>query len=316
MMKRKHMGLIIFLSLLFLCRFINIPLIGVSPVSAAAGVAETMADGADPNKMTALTTTGKTVHTTKVQVATPTFTPAGGTYASHPNVVISCKTAGAIIRYTTYGGEPTSASPQYTGPIPVIITTTLKAKAFRWDMADSNTAAATYAIGGNPSTVATPAFSPAGGTYASPQNVSLSCGTVGATIRYTTNGSEPTASSMLYSAPIPVNATATLKAKAFKSGLTDSNTAAATYTVGNPAAVATPTFAPAAGTYAFHPNVVISCNTVGAIIRYTTYGSEPTSASPQYIGPIPVMITTTLKAKAFKAGMTESNTAAATYTIE
>ncbi|MBV5337668.1 MAG: chitobiase/beta-hexosaminidase C-terminal domain-containing protein [Deltaproteobacteria bacterium] len=197
MMKRKHIGLIVFLSLFFLCRFINIPFIGSSPVSAA------------------------TTEKTKVQVATPIFTPAGGTYTSHPNVVISCKTTGAIIRYTTYGGEPTAASPQYTGPIPVIITTTLKAKAFKWDMADSNTAVATYAIGGNPSTVATPAFSPAGGTYASPQNVSLSCGTVGATIRYTTNGSEPTVASMLYSTPIPVNATATLKAKAFKSGLTE-----------------------------------------------------------------------------------------------
>ncbi len=316
MMQRKRMGLIVVLCLFFLCSFININFIGVSPISAAAGVAETSADGADYNKMTALTMTEKTVHTAKVQVATPIFTPAGGTYASHLNVVISCKTAGAIIRYTTYGGEPTAASPKYTGPIPVIITTTLKAKAFKWDMADSNTAAATYAIGGNPSTVATPAFNPAGGTYASPQNVSLSCGTVGATIRYTTNGSEPTAASMQYYAPIPINATAALKAKAFKSGMTDSNTAAATYTIGNPAAVATPTFSPAGGTYAFHPNVVISCNTVGAVIRYTTYGGEPTSASPQYIGPIPVIITTTLKAKAFKAGMTESNTAAATYTIE
>jgi len=146
MMKRNHIGLIVFLSLLFLCRFINIPFIGISPVSAAAEVAETMADGANYNKMTALTMTEKTVHTAKVQVATPTFTPVGGTYASHPNVVISCNTAGAIIRYTTYGGEPTSASPQYIGPIPVIITTTLKAKAFKAGMTESNTAAATYTI--------------------------------------------------------------------------------------------------------------------------------------------------------------------------
>ena len=59
---------------------------------------------------------------------------------------MSCSTVGATIRYTTYGGEPTSASPQYTGPIPVIMTTTLKAKAFKWEMTDSGTAAATYTI--------------------------------------------------------------------------------------------------------------------------------------------------------------------------
>ncbi|MDD5315444.1 MAG: chitobiase/beta-hexosaminidase C-terminal domain-containing protein, partial [Candidatus Cloacimonetes bacterium] len=38
-------------------------------------------------------------------------------------------------------------------------------------------------------TVATPTFSPAGGTYTSTQNVSIATTTANATIRYTTNGS-------------------------------------------------------------------------------------------------------------------------------
>ena len=51
----------------------------------------------------------------------------------------------------------------------------------------------------------------------------------GAEIRYTTDGSEPTATSTLYSAPVTLTATTTVKAKAFKNG-TASTTTSRTYT--------------------------------------------------------------------------------------
>jgi PKD repeat protein/RNA polymerase subunit RPABC4/transcription elongation factor Spt4 len=79
--------------------------------------------------------------------------------------------------------------------------------------------------------VATPTFNPAGGTYSSSQSVGLSCITGDATIRYTTDGSEPSASSTAYSSPITISVTTTVKAKAFKTGMTDSDTATATYTI-------------------------------------------------------------------------------------
>jgi len=80
-------------------------------------------------------------------------------------------------------------------------------------------------------TVATPTFSPPGGTYTSSQSVSISCATSGATIRYTTNGSEPTESSSQYTAPINVSGNTTLKARAFRSGWTASETSSAAYTI-------------------------------------------------------------------------------------
>ena len=80
-------------------------------------------------------------------------------------------------------------------------------------------------------TVATPTFSPAGGTYTSAQNVIISTTTPNATIRYTTNGSEPTSSSTAYSSPFSVSSTTTIKAKGFKDGWTPSATASATYTI-------------------------------------------------------------------------------------
>lgn len=79
-------------------------------------------------------------------------------------------------------------------------------------------------------TVATPTFTPAGGTYFEQQSVTISCATDGATIHYTTDGTEPTPNSLQYSAPLNINVTTTLKAKGFKSGYIESTTATATYT--------------------------------------------------------------------------------------
>jgi len=81
------------------------------------------------------------------------------------------------------------------------------------------------------------------------------------------------------------------------------------------ARVAAPTFSPPSGTYSSAQSVTISCITKDAIIRYTTDGSSPTSSSTPYSNPITVSSTTTIRAKAFKDGMSESTTASATYTI-
>ncbi|MFJ6214971.1 chitobiase/beta-hexosaminidase C-terminal domain-containing protein [Streptomyces sp. NPDC092296] len=86
--------------------------------------------------------------------------------------------------------------------------------------------------GGTGGQVATPTFSPAGGTFTTAQSVTIADTTAGATIRYTLDGSTPTAASPQYTAPVTIAATATLRAVATKSGLTDSAVAAATYTIG------------------------------------------------------------------------------------
>ncbi len=80
-------------------------------------------------------------------------------------------------------------------------------------MTDSETASAEYTI--KPK-IATPTFDPDAGTYSLPQSVTLSCTTSDATIRYTTDGTTPTTSSTVYSSPIPVSSTITIKAKASK----------------------------------------------------------------------------------------------------
>ena len=82
--------------------------------------------------------------------------------------------------------------------------------------------------------VSAPAFSPSGGTYTSSRTVSISTGTTGAIIRYTKDGTTPTETSSIYSSPITISSTTTLKARAWKTGFTPSITTTAVYTIGAP----------------------------------------------------------------------------------
>ncbi|WP_160398113.1 galactose-binding domain-containing protein [Paenibacillus sp. MMS18-CY102] len=80
--------------------------------------------------------------------------------------------------------------------------------------------------------VAAPTFTPGAGTYATAQNVTIATATAGASIKYTTDGSTPTAASPAYTGAINVASTKTLKAIATKAGMTDSAVSTATFTIG------------------------------------------------------------------------------------
>ena len=125
-------------------------------------------------------------------------------------------------------------------------------------------------------TVATPTFSVEEGTYTKVQNVEINCATEGATIHYTTDGSEPTAESAVYSEPIVVNdGTTTIKAIAIKEGMTNSEVASATYTVNLPTLDA-PTFDHESKIYDDAFEVAITA-AEDATIYYTTDGTDPTA---------------------------------------
>ena len=83
-------------------------------------------------------------------------------------------------------------------------------------------------------TVATPVFSVASGAVNSGTSVTISCATEGAKIYYTTDETEPTASSTEYKAAISVMEAVTLKAIAIKDGMNDSAVASVSYTIYTP----------------------------------------------------------------------------------
>jgi Chitobiase/beta-hexosaminidase C-terminal domain len=161
--------------------------------------------------------------------ATPTFSVAGGTYTSAQTVSLSDATAGATIYYTTNGSTPTTSSTQYSGAISVAASETIKAVALATGYSTSAVASASYTLSG---TAATPTFSLASGNYSSPQTVTLSDATAGATIYYTTNGSTPTTSSTQYSGAISVTASETIEAVAVATGYSNSGLASVDYNIG------------------------------------------------------------------------------------
>ena len=89
---------------------------------------------------------GSSSSSSKGTVATPTFSPAAGTFTSAQSVTISDATSGASIFYTTNGTTPTTSSTPYTGPITVNSTETIQAIAAASGMTNSGVATAAYTI--------------------------------------------------------------------------------------------------------------------------------------------------------------------------
>jgi hypothetical protein len=249
-------------------------------------------------------------YTILVSAATPGFSVAGGAYTSIQSVALSTTTTGAKIYYTTNGTTPTTSSALYTGAITVSATQTVEAIAVATGYSNSATGMAKYTL---TLTAAKPALSLATGTYLTTESVTLSDTTPGATIYYTTNGTAPTTSSAVYTAPISVSSTETIEAIAAESGYVTSGVVGAKYTI--IPTVAKPALSLAAGAYTTVQSVTLTEATAGATIYYTTDGTTPTTSSPVYSGPIAVSSTETIEAVAAASGYVGSGAVGAKYTI-
>ena len=242
------------------------------------------------------------------KVATPTFSVASGTYTTTKSVTLSCYTTGVTIRYTTDGTDPTASSPAYSTAISINVSSVLKARAFKTGMPDSNVGRADYELKISPMS-----FSPAGGTYSTTRSVALSTSIAGAAIRYTTDGTDPSISSSLYSGPVTVDASLTLKARGYKEGWTPGDTVQAVYTM----KVGAPILAPGEGAYGSAQQVGVSTVTAGVTLHHTTTGIDPAEADPIVAsgGTITVDRSVTLKVRGWRSGWTMSDVTAASYTL-
>ena len=185
--------------------------------------------------------------------------------------------------------------------------------------------------------VATPLFSPADGNVDATDTLTISTATPEATIRYTTNGDDPTESSPSDFSPLTLppfgnlragTGDITIRAIAVREGLTNSDIASATFNIGGMRVtpprprVATPTFSPTGGMVNPLDTLIISSD--GATIHYTTNGDDPTESSPS--GPSPLTLPPfgnlgtgtgdiTIRAIAVREGLTNSDIASATFNI-
>jgi hypothetical protein len=315
-------GILIRLFLFIIAVVLTLPLVSIS--CGTSDTEKSAPDGIDKNTPIFGDTTtpskaatpppGQAAAPTPKQAATPNpyevATPK--IYLANMALNMSCSTAYALIYYTTDGTIPTKLSTLYTQPLTSNPVPTITAKAFNL-YTNTESLMAVWPPPTPTTQLNTPVISPPGGQFTNPTLVSISWSPLTAIIYFTTDGTIPTSNSRVYYHPGYVDYGMTIKAMAYISNNTyqsRSSVASATYTF----IVATPTFSPSNRTFTDNMQVSISCGTTGSTIRRTNNGSEPTSSSPAYTGPITIYQTTTIKAKAFKSGMVESNTATATYT--
>lgn len=177
-----------------------------------------------------------------LHAASPRFAAASD--EGKVNVTISCQTEGAVIYYTTDGSVPTTKSKKYTQSVSITGDTSFQAIAVKEGMNNSPISYASYSVVNKIETqtqieyqekkvdkiyAAAPIFAVT--NTEDGVKLSLSCGTAGASIYYTTNGSTPTAESAAYGAPIALTASASIKAIAIKQGIENSPVSVANVTI-------------------------------------------------------------------------------------
>ena len=224
-----------------------------------------------------------------------------------------------VIRYTTDGTNPTGSSPVYNGAFNVTETSTIKFRAEdNAGNVESPVNTQDIAIENGPPVTSIQCN---GAACQDAYNASVAA-TLSATddasgveeIRYTTDGSEPNGSSNLYTGPIPVNATTTIKFFASDNAGNSESTKSQTIIIDATAPTSSILCDGAACTPGLKDEVVavtLSGNDTGGAgvkeIRYTTDGSAPTASSQFYNGPIQVASTTTIRYRAEdNAGNVES----------
>jgi hypothetical protein len=164
-------------------------------------------------------TDAMTTCTAAGQCQVPSFSVPAGTYNEPVSVQLSSETDGAEIYYTLDGNTPSKSSTKYTAAIVLSEAKTIKAIAVKDGMTDSEVNTAAYAFKPVQPTISGEKF------FMTSTTVTLACTTDGAVVYYTTDGTAPSSTSTKYTAPFTLDATATVKAIAIKTGWTDSDVA-------------------------------------------------------------------------------------------
>ena len=159
--------------------------------------------------------------------------PSGAVFTETGSVTLTAE-AGNIY-YTLDGSTPTSGSTLYKEPISITKGVTLKAISITDDLDQSEVATYVYSFANQ---VEAPQVSYASGELEIGTKVEFTCATEGASIYYTTNGTEPNTDERsrltLYTGPVEVNKAVTFKVVAVKDMMQDSRVITVGYTVREP----------------------------------------------------------------------------------
>ena len=187
-------------------------------------------------------------------------------------VYITCNTPESTIYYTLDGSDPEGSSGiLYTAPIPVTNNCTVKAIAKRTDF--NNSDVTIFELDVDNVKVVTPVITVEGNV------LTVSSLTNDVQFYYTTDGSEPTTASQLYTGNITVEHNCIVKVKGFKAG----------YLASDVVTLVVDWFYAELPVMSINDDetlLTITCSTPDAVIYYEIGGADPTEMSTMYTAPI------------------------------
>lgn len=224
------------------------------------------------------------------QVAAPTIERnEAGTH-----VVMETPTQGATIHYTLDGSEPNAESLAYTEPILIVSNATFRARAYAEGLFESIVTdfyVTNFAV-------------PAPTAAFVNKRLVLSCSDDLASIYYTYNDDATTAEMeewTEYVAPIALTENCSIHFFARRDHFNDSDIETFVFLRAN-YQTATPVIERSED----GGSIIMTCETEGAIIRYTIDGAEPTTESEEYTEPIFINSNCTFRARAYSDYLFES----------
>lgn len=164
-----------------------------------------------------------------------------------------------------------------------------------------------------------PCIVPNGGNYVGSVRVAIGVQVKDALVHVTCDGSEPTIQSPICANDMVLNKSCVIKAKAFKNGYQDSETASAEFVItpSPPPKAEKPTITLSTVDKRGYGQVGVTITSKqGGAIRLTVDGTEPTEASAQYVGQFGMDTNGIVKAKVFADGFSPSDVACAEVTVK
>jgi hypothetical protein len=248
----------------------------------------------------------------EVMTANP---PGGSIVKPGDRITLTTSVTDAVIHYTTDGSEPTRDSE--SGSTVLVDGAYGEAFILRAIAVTESTVSTPFVFNYSiiPNTPAPSASIPDGAVILEGAEVTLTAPE--GNIYFTTDGSDPTQGSQMYTAPLKLTGSIVLKAIALADGKAESEVAEYIYTMAGQ--VAAPTASLPSGTIDVGSEISLSTTTVGATIYYTTNGTAPTVDNLRdcfaYESPIAISRPVSIRMFAVMQGMNPSVVNTFTYTV-